>query len=469
VIPSLDDPELQFDRIILSFGMEGGAAQDSGVETEFDLESNDSSMSSLSVGGVAALSASGACSDQARSPSPNPAPLSPSSAPTAGPSGKADNPMDSDQAPLESDNSALSPGRRQEQDSSDTGSMPLPPLPAAEDGYLGDCSSDGGNEKNFPMPPDRINKPMSCSCHPSRFSLPPSPSPIHVDTSPPSSSQPTITEEIEPPAGLVFSSLQGLQLPMEFPSLPTTGYGYQLLNHKDCPTTLRTKIRASGFRSKYNANVQDDWSRVKAAIAERKLRIAANMNNTELVDKLLGNGANVRCEDEHKRTALHFAAAKGYTDVVDLLLRHGADPNQKDMLGNTALHLAACTNHVPTVTLLLRAGTDITTLDNNGKTPLQLAQAKLKILQRNTCPNTEVSQVKAEVGAVLEMMREYLSRCNGKSSQQPAWDKDVCSQLIDSFSQRLTLHTTHNDLNTDLRNLLDSLGSLSINQAEAPL
>jgi len=464
--------------------MEGGA-QDSGVETEFDMESNDSSMSSLSVGGgAAALSASG---DQARSPSPCPAPVSPCQAPGPSSSSKMDlAPMDSDHTPRETEGSTLSPGRRQdlspgrrqelspgrrvdrqEPDSSDTGSMPLPPLPAAEDGYLGDCSSDGGNEKNFPMPADRINKPMSCSCHPSRFSLPPSPSPVQVDTSPPSSSQPTISEEIEPPAGLHFSSLQqGLPLPLDCPALPTTGYGYQLLNHKDCPTTLRTKIRATGFRSKYNAQVQDDWSRVKAAIAERKLRIAANMNNTELVDKLLNNGANAKCEDEHKRTALHFAAAKGYTDVVDTLLRHGADPNQKDMLGNTALHLAACTNHVPTVTLLLRAGTDITTLDNNGKTPLQLAQAKLKILQRNTCPNTEVSQVKAEVGAVLEMMREYLSRCNGKSSQQPAWDKDICSQLIDTFSQRLTLHTTHNDLNTDLRNLLDSLGSLSINQGD---
>ena len=26
-----------------------------------------------------------------------------------------------------------------------------PPLSVTEDGYLGDCSSDGGNEKNFPM------------------------------------------------------------------------------------------------------------------------------------------------------------------------------------------------------------------------------------------------------------------------------------------------------------------------------
>merc|ERR1711970_1686531 len=113
-------------------------------------------------------------------------------------------------------------------------------------------------------------------------------------------------------------------------------------------------------------------------------------------------GTNVKGEDEHKRTALHFAAAKGYTDVVQLLLRHGADPDQKDMLGNTALHLAACTNHVPVVTLLLRAGTDITTLDNNGRTPLQLAQAKLKILQRSSSTHTEMSQVRGEVHAVLD-------------------------------------------------------------------
>merc|ERR1719228_912206 len=220
-------------------------------------------------------------------------------------------------------------------------------------------------------------------------------------------------------------------------------------------------MRSNGFRSRYNKNVPDDWNRLKASIAERKLKVAASTNNTELLERILSGEqgqANVRSVDEHKRSALHFASSKGYSEVVEILLRHGADPNQKDQLGNTALHLAACTNHVPVVTLLLRAGTDITTLDNNGRTPLHLAQAKLKILQRNNCPNTEMSQVKAEVGAVLEMMREYLSRCTiGESSQQPAWDKDVCSQLIDSFSQRLTLHTTHNDLNTDLRHLLESL------------
>ena len=41
----------------------------------------------------------------------------------------------------------------------------------------------------------------------------------------------------------------------------------------------------------------------------------------------------------------------------------------------------------------LRAGTDITTIDNNGRTPLQLAQAKLKLLQKSSSHNSEMTQV----------------------------------------------------------------------------
>lgn len=87
--------------------------------------------------------------------------ISPFQAPGPSSSSKMDlAPMDSDHTPRETEGSTLSPGRRQdlspgrrqelspgrrvdrqEPDSSDTGSMPLPPLPAAEDGYLGDCSS----------------------------------------------------------------------------------------------------------------------------------------------------------------------------------------------------------------------------------------------------------------------------------------------------------------------------------------
>jgi len=366
---------------------------DSGVETECDMESNDSSMSNISVG-VANADAG---------PSLHSPPLPPLPPP-----------------PLDRGENALP-------------SLPPPP-PAGEDGYLGDCSSDGGNEKNFPLPPDWKQKPNSCT------SLPHSPP----------------QDDVEPPAGLQFCSLA--------PSPDTPGQGYHLL-HQDWAQQsrhLKTKMRShrptSGLRSKYNSHVQDDWTKVKTAIADRKLRGAANTNNTELVERLLGTSiASVHSVDEHKRSPLHFAAAKGYSEVVEVLLRHGADPNQKDRLGNTAMHLAACTNHVPVVTLLLRAGTDLTTLDNNGRTPLQLAQAKLKIIQRRGATNEHMEQVRNEVSGILEMMKEYMDRVAGSTPYQ---------QLLQSFSQRLTLHTTHNQITTDLDTLLQDLASMTINKGE---
>ena len=57
--------------------------------------------------------------------------------------------------------------------------------------------------------------------------------------------------------------------------------------------------------------MQEDWSKVKKTLAERKLRSAANTNNSDLVEQLLStSGPDVNSQDELKRSALHFAAAK---------------------------------------------------------------------------------------------------------------------------------------------------------------
>merc|ERR1711935_1086209 len=146
---------------------------------------------------------------------------------------------------------------------------------------------------------------------------------------------------------------------------------------------------------------------------------------------------------------------KGYSQVVNLLLQYGADPNSKDILGNTALHLAACTNHIQVVTLLLRGGTDVTTLDNSGRTPMQLAQSKLKILQKNSSKSvSEMNKVKNEVSQVVDMMREYLS--------QTCAMRDNYSDLLNSFSERFQLHSNHDEIQSDLANLLDTFGNFHI-------
>jgi len=324
----------------------------------------------------------------------------------------------------------------------------VPPPSVTEDGYLGDCSSDGGNEMNFPISTEKLKRLL---CQTQR----------NNGGSGHQSGSETGGDPVEPTSTLAFKNYQ--------PDL----LGYQVLNTPPegaaaGPANLRGGAGAGrgshggnsrkmrSFHRNRLANHNQSWSQMRTVLAEKKLRISANLNDVEAVERLLGSGASPNGTDEHKRTALHFGAAKGYDGVVRVLLQNGADPNQRDTLGNTALHLAACTNHIGVVTLLLRAGTDVSQIDNNGRTPMQLAQSKLKMLQRRKNQGAvEMVKVKKEVAQVLEMMREYLSKTGYGTN--PAYN-----DLLNSFSHRLTLHTTHDDINSDLQNLLDSLGNLQV-------
>lgn len=61
------------------------------------------------------------------------------------------------------------------------------------------------------------------------------------------------------------------------------------------------------------------------------------------------------------------------------------------------------------------------------------------------------------MGQVVDMMREYLSKTGAM--------KDNYSDLLNSFSERLQLHSNHDDIHTDLQNLLDTLGNLHIDKS----
>jgi len=461
--------------------MDSVPGQDSGVETEGsgiepDQESNDSSLSSVSFSNptppVQAPPVLASTSSRSLNINPSAAGANAMSLPNS--SGTTPEPA------------FVHPNNLQ------------PPLSVTEDGYLGDCSSDGGNEKNFPMPAHLLkrlvkNSNKACPCHPEQQPGPASSSSnlsssasvgplvplpedaiagrissnvmseismkfqpedvngISLNTCRPRIS--TISDTIDPPAGLSFQNLS----PSKSASVAGLGLGYQVngTNGRKSPPSRKMK---SSLKIKTNPRLigkTNAWSHAVDALSERKLRTAASTNNTELMYNLIAKGVNVNASDEQQRTALHFSASKGYSQVVNLLLQYGADPNSKDILGNTALHLAACTNHIQVVTLLLRGGTDVTTLDNSGRTPMQLAQSKLKILQKNSSKSvSEMNNVKNEVSQVVDMMREYLSQTGAM--------KDNYCDLLNSFSERLQLHSNHDEIHSDLANLLDTLGNLSI-------
>lgn len=67
------------------------------------------------------------------------------------------------------------------------------------------------------------------------------------------------------------------------------------------------------------------------------------------------------------RTSLHSACEKGHVDVVDFLLGHGADMLAKDEEQNSPLHVAVENKQTLVVQMLLEAGNP-TNLENNVST-----------------------------------------------------------------------------------------------------
>lgn len=193
------------------------------------------------------------------------------------------------------------------------------------------------------------------------------------------------------------------------------------------------------------------WNKFHEAFMERKMRIAAYANNTDLMRRLLNTGVSPNNQDEQGRTPLHLASCRGYTAMVHLLLEHGANPNKRDIVGNTPLHLAAVTSKISIVTLLLKAGSDVLSLDKYGYNPLQIAQKKLSMLQN--CKGSDMLKVKEEVRNIVCMLLAYLQKQKDKSEQV---------ETLSTFCSRLSLSNTSDQVQDDVKDLLANINSLSI-------
>jgi ankyrin repeat protein len=140
------------------------------------------------------------------------------------------------------------------------------------------------------------------------------------------------------------------------------------------------------------------------------MHLAAQMDNSELIAKLLQNGEDINQRDYLDITPLHYAAALGNFNLTSFLIKNGADINAKskisgltplmatsysdyywnkevaiilldkgakindqDTEGNTALHISIIWYNLPIFTLLIERGADVSIKNNNGETPLDCA------------------------------------------------------------------------------------------------
>lgn len=104
---------------------------------------------------------------------------------------------------------------------------------------------------------------------------------------------------------------------------------------------------------------------------EDALMMAALNGNVELVQLLLGKGAQI---NKSGWSALHYAAANGHDTVVKLLLDHAAAMDARSPNGTTPLMMAARGNHPATVKLLLERGADPLAKNQLGLTALDFAK-----------------------------------------------------------------------------------------------
>lgn len=121
---------------------------------------------------------------------------------------------------------------------------------------------------------------------------------------------------------------------------------------------------------------KEDADRVKAWTENRdtSLHLAAWNGNADMVNLLLGQGADINAKNNEGRTPLFDAAWNGKTDVVKLLCDRGADIGAKQYnLGSTALHCAAWNGNADAVEMLLDHGANIEARENNGSTPFGFA------------------------------------------------------------------------------------------------
>ena len=132
----------------------------------------------------------------------------------------------------------------------------------------------------------------------------------------------------------------------------------------------KTKIRemfgtAPKLGVKTVPNVQDSNS--------KDLWAAARTGNLQAIKRHIEEGGDINALDSGFRlSAIAWGALHGQTEIVQLLIKNGADVNLKNGDGATPLHSAAFLGRVDVAKLLLENGADVKARNNDGATPMDV-------------------------------------------------------------------------------------------------
>jgi ankyrin repeat protein len=128
-----------------------------------------------------------------------------------------------------------------------------------------------------------------------------------------------------------------------------------------------------------------------------QLHKAAETGDTELVQKLLGQNAEIDIQDVTGQTPFHLACRTGHSEIVNMLIAHHADINKKDYQNNRPITEALVHEHIEVLKILKKQGMNLI---------LDLKNINL-ILQH---PNAEI---KALLGRAAAMTAYFIQKSSG--------------------------------------------------------
>ncbi len=105
-----------------------------------------------------------------------------------------------------------------------------------------------------------------------------------------------------------------------------------------------------------------------------KLMIAVELEDLNLINELISNGADVNIKNNRQETSAHLSAE--YNDsaaVLKILQKNGADLNAKDIVGDTPMDKAISNNNFTSFKYLLKQGIGFNNVNNYGYTAIHQA------------------------------------------------------------------------------------------------
>lgn len=99
----------------------------------------------------------------------------------------------------------------------------------------------------------------------------------------------------------------------------------------------------------------------------------AENTETECIDELIKNEANINHQDKDGYSCLHLSVICGNFKIVEYLVQHGADVNMTDAEMHSAVHWSVVCGQESILDFLLNNNADPETADIHGAYPIHYA------------------------------------------------------------------------------------------------